>query len=152
MCGIIFKSLRKQTLREDSVEDVPGWKRTMVHDIVSFTRYTVHGRGANRNNQIAAVRSKQSFWDWCWSRLMGTQSHVHGVISFEMTPSQDFTIEKATQTNFLSKLPCSEGLFWIFLCIFWQNSLRHQPLLFRKKVLQKCPKSFQKQGPRTSLC
>ena len=81
---------------------------------------------------------------------MGT--HVHGVISFEMTPSQDFAIEKATQTNFLSKLPCSEGLFWIFLCIFWQNSLRHQPLLFRKKVLQKCPKSFQKQGPRTSLC
>ena len=47
---------------------------------------------------------------------MGT--HVHGVISFEMTPSQDFAIEKATQTNFLSKLPCSEGLFWIFLCIF----------------------------------
>ena len=75
---------------------------------------------------------------------------MHSVISFEMTPSQDFTFEKATQTNFLSKLPCSEGLFWIFLCIFWQNSLRHQPILFRKKVLQKCPKSFQKQGPRIS--
>ena len=45
----------------------------------------------------------------------------------------NFTIEKGTQTDFLSKLPCSEGLFLDFSQHFWQKSLRQLMLLFLKK-------------------